>query len=223
LTVGSKGIWTAAERESLRRGLQGLAEHVHILSDAELTFESAFTPRGQAPGKTAGILVIAGTGSIALARDNRGRAARAGGLGPKKGDEGSGFWIGREYLRLKSKAKDAAAGPESVARTARLSRRVLKKAGKERACAEILQQAQKHLAGLAVDLAGRLSFAGRIPVCVAGGLFQDSGFQKGFWKALRASSRGRRFIRVSARRDAALAAAQWGGSTLGFPKALWRR
>ena len=61
------------------------------------TSEAAY--RG-ALGDAPGILLLAGTGSIALGRDGRGRWARAGGLGPLLGDEGSAFWIGREWLRI---------------------------------------------------------------------------------------------------------------------------
>src|SRR5258705_13751437 len=45
-----------------------------------------------------GIVVIAGTGSIVYGRNAAGEAARAGGWGHMIGDEGSGYWIGREAL-----------------------------------------------------------------------------------------------------------------------------
>ena len=46
-----------------------------------------------------GIVVIAGTGSIAFGRNASGRTARAGGWGYIFGDEGSGFDITRQALR----------------------------------------------------------------------------------------------------------------------------
>ncbi len=46
-----------------------------------------------------GVLLIAGTGSIAYGRNAEGREARAGGWGWMLGDEGSGWWIGREAVR----------------------------------------------------------------------------------------------------------------------------
>jgi N-acetylglucosamine kinase-like BadF-type ATPase len=46
-----------------------------------------------------GVVVIAGTGSIAYGRNERNQAARAGGWGYMLGDEGSGYWIGRAALR----------------------------------------------------------------------------------------------------------------------------
>lgn len=45
-----------------------------------------------------GVVIVAGTGSIAYGRDSAGRAARAGGWGYLLGDEGGGFWIGRAAL-----------------------------------------------------------------------------------------------------------------------------
>jgi N-acetylglucosamine kinase-like BadF-type ATPase len=45
-----------------------------------------------------GVVVIAGTGSIACGINARGQFARAGGWGPAMGDEGSGYYIGRRAL-----------------------------------------------------------------------------------------------------------------------------
>jgi N-acetylglucosamine kinase-like BadF-type ATPase len=50
-------------------------------------------------GGEPGIAVLAGSGSIALARNAAGVEGRAGGWGYLLGDEGSGYWIGREALR----------------------------------------------------------------------------------------------------------------------------
>ena len=49
-------------------------------------------------GDEPGVVIVAGTGSIAYGRDANGRAARAGGWGYLLGDEGGGFWIGRAAL-----------------------------------------------------------------------------------------------------------------------------
>ncbi|MGQ0736429.1 MAG: N-acetylglucosamine kinase [Acidobacteriota bacterium] len=45
-----------------------------------------------------GVVLVAGTGSIAYGVDGDDRAARAGGWGHVLGDEGSGYWIGRQAL-----------------------------------------------------------------------------------------------------------------------------
>jgi N-acetylglucosamine kinase-like BadF-type ATPase len=50
-------------------------------------------------GGEPGVAVLAGSGSIALARNAEGAEGRAGGWGYMLGDEGSGYWIGREALR----------------------------------------------------------------------------------------------------------------------------
>jgi N-acetylglucosamine kinase-like BadF-type ATPase len=67
----------------------------------------------------AGIVLIAGTGSICYGRNGAGRAARSGGWGYLLGDEGSGWWIGREALTAVMRAGDGR-GPET-----RLASRVL--------------------------------------------------------------------------------------------------
>ena len=53
-----------------------------------------------------GIVIIAGTGSIAYGRNAAGEAARAGGWGHMIGDEGSGYWIGREAMAAVMRAAD---------------------------------------------------------------------------------------------------------------------
>lgn len=57
-------------------------------------------------GFSAGIVVIAGTGSVAFGRNHAGEEFRAGGWGPTLGDEGSGFWIAREGLSAIVRAHD---------------------------------------------------------------------------------------------------------------------
>ncbi len=63
-----------------------------LSDDAVIAHLGAF---GDAPG----LLVIAGTGSIAVARDRQGRLSQIGGWGYPLGDEGSGAWIGAQALR----------------------------------------------------------------------------------------------------------------------------
>jgi N-acetylglucosamine kinase-like BadF-type ATPase len=57
-------------------------------------------------GDQPGIVLIAGTGSICYGRNAAGQAARAGGWGYLLGDEGSGWWIGRETLTAVMRASD---------------------------------------------------------------------------------------------------------------------
>jgi N-acetylglucosamine kinase-like BadF-type ATPase len=53
-----------------------------------------------------GIAINAGTGSIVYGRNAQFEAARAGGWGHMIGDEGSGYWIGRESLAAVMRAFD---------------------------------------------------------------------------------------------------------------------
>src|SRR5262252_5664367 len=59
-----------------------------------------------------GVVINAGTGSIAYGRNGAGEAARAGGWGHMIGDEGSGYWIGREALSAVMRAADGR-GPQT--------------------------------------------------------------------------------------------------------------
>ena len=68
------------------------SRHTKVTHDAEIALLGATD--GQA-----GIVVIAGTGSIAFGRNNEGRTARAGGWGYIFGDEGGAFDIARRSLR----------------------------------------------------------------------------------------------------------------------------
>src|SRR5207237_4815527 len=47
-----------------------------------------------------GMIVIAGTGSIAYGRNEQGEEARAGGLGMGTSNEGSASWTGRRVVRV---------------------------------------------------------------------------------------------------------------------------
>jgi N-acetylglucosamine kinase-like BadF-type ATPase len=79
-----------------------------VETDAHIAYMGAI-------GLKPGLLVMAGTGSIVIARDAHGTFLRAGGWGPTFGDEGSGFWIGREAIRSALRAHDAGESPEFVA------------------------------------------------------------------------------------------------------------
>lgn len=60
-----------------------------------------------AHGKRQGILILAGTGSVAFGVNAEGKSVQAGGWGYLIGDEGSGFWVGREGLRAVAQAEDS--------------------------------------------------------------------------------------------------------------------
>lgn len=77
----------------------GYKARVVVVNDALIALVAGV---GDAPG----IVLVAGTGSIAYGRDARGRAGRAGGWGYVLGDEGSGYWMGRLALRAVVRAAD---------------------------------------------------------------------------------------------------------------------
>lgn len=101
LWAGLAGAGSREARVTVERELAGagLAEDVIVGTDVEAAFQDAF---GDGPG----VLLIAGTGSIAWARDAEGETERVGGWGDRLGDEGSGFSIGLEALRSVARAED---------------------------------------------------------------------------------------------------------------------
>jgi N-acetylglucosamine kinase-like BadF-type ATPase len=177
LVVGARGVWTRTERRTLKRRLSSAAGRTVVLSDIELAYRSLFRNRP-------GILVLAGTGSIAYGRNGKGRAARAGGLGPEKGDEGSGFWIGREWLKRNGTLKRK----YSVRETAGWAEEVLLQARRKNPSAlRIVGEAQAHLIRLAGTLRRKLGPKEQWSVACAGGLFEDRAFKRGFYARLNAA------------------------------------
>jgi len=101
LVVGAAGAGREAERSELRTALrnENVASQVVVTTDIEIALEAAFA---DGPG----IVVSAGTGSIAVGRDQGGKRHRIGGYGWQMGDEGSGYAIGRAALGAVSRAAD---------------------------------------------------------------------------------------------------------------------
>jgi N-acetylglucosamine kinase-like BadF-type ATPase len=58
------------------------------------------------PQTASGLLVISGTGCIALSKDASGTVRKLGGWGRMLGDEGGGYWLGLEALKHYAKATD---------------------------------------------------------------------------------------------------------------------
>lgn len=99
--VGVAGVGRDAERQALWQALASreLAEEIVVHADATVAIDDAF---GDGPG----VLLIAGTGSVAFGRGPTGIAARCGGWGPVIGDEGGGAWVGRRALSIVTAAAD---------------------------------------------------------------------------------------------------------------------
>src|SRR5215472_12149948 len=138
LSVGNE-----AARQSLAKGISQLTERPDIICagfagagrtdsinfykevlhslvpEAQVIIESdAFISSIGAIGIDPGILLIAGTGSIVIGRDKERAMFRVGGWGPYFGDEGSGFWIGREAIRAALRSVDAQGPAEFAERIA---------------------------------------------------------------------------------------------------------
>lgn len=102
----------SADKDALTRELIR-AEHYKITHDAEIALSGATAGE-------AGIIVIAGTGSIAYGRNQLGKTARAGGWGYVFGDEGGAFDIARQAIRAILREEEGW-GPPTLLRSALLS------------------------------------------------------------------------------------------------------
>jgi glucosamine kinase len=106
--VGGSGAAHPDLAEAVRRCLaEILTAPIDVVGDMQIALEAAFD---DGPG----VIVIAGTGSIAYGRDPQGSTVRAGGWGFAVGDEGSAHWIGRTAVNAVLRASDPRDGtPES--------------------------------------------------------------------------------------------------------------
>ena len=91
LGLGLAGAGVAAQREAFLRADPGFA--LCVLDN------DGVTQLLGAHGGGAGVVVAAGTGSVAAACYADGRTAQAGGWGFPVGDEGSGAWLGLHAMR----------------------------------------------------------------------------------------------------------------------------
>jgi glucosamine kinase len=201
---GARPEIAAVVRRSLSEFVSG---EIEVVGDMLIAMEAAF---GSGPG----VIVIAGTGSIAYGRNSKGEIARAGGWGFAISDEGSGHWIGRSAVEACMRAYDegeqagrlldsimkswgvttreqlvitanAAPSPDFAA----LMPVVLSAADAGDATAStVLTQAGVELAALAKIVIGRLfDDAGTVPVAVSGGVFSNCALvRQVFYDRLRA-------------------------------------
>ena len=94
-----------AAREEVRRQVAAILRRlvrcqVEVVGDMVIAHHAAF-------GGEPGIVVVAGTGSIAYGRHASGRTARAGGWGFAISDEGSGHWVGVQAVAAVMHALDS--------------------------------------------------------------------------------------------------------------------
>jgi N-acetylglucosamine kinase-like BadF-type ATPase len=95
-----------ADKDSIVRQIVP-SEHIQVTDDALIALA------GATAGEP-GVVVIAGTGSIAFGRNSVGRTARAGGWGYLFGDEGGAFWIARQALRAALRWEEGWGTPTSL-------------------------------------------------------------------------------------------------------------
>jgi N-acetylglucosamine kinase-like BadF-type ATPase len=175
ISIGLAGCDRIQDKQMLKGILREMFPGIPCLaeSDSRVGLYAAFE-------ESPGILLIAGTGSIAVGQNGKGRIVRAGGWGYLLGDEGSGYAIGRKAIRaclegrktrmavriqrtLKLKEikdvipwvysrKDA---PREVARLAPLVFEAARQ--KDPAALEIVEQAASSLCDLCFDLAEQLN------------------------------------------------------------------
>jgi N-acetylglucosamine kinase-like BadF-type ATPase len=107
ICLGIAGVDREDEMRVVRAIMRriGYKSRTVVVNDALIALVAG---AGDAPA----IVIIAGTGSIVYGRNGSGEAARAGGWGHMIGDEGSGYWIGREALAAVMRAGDGR-GPET--------------------------------------------------------------------------------------------------------------
>jgi N-acetylglucosamine kinase-like BadF-type ATPase len=197
LAVGAAGAGDSVVARALEAALRGFFPRgaIAVHDDAEIALRAA-VPHGD------GVVLIAGTGSIAYARVGE-NAYRAGGYGYLLGDDGSGFAIGRAVLAQMlrwydgraphSELFDAIASqlqiddaqsllgrvygePNIVGGIAALAPLVLDRAGAgERTATKIVQGAAHELVELIKTLMHRaLVHKRELPLVFAGGLFAEN-------------------------------------------------
>jgi N-acetylglucosamine kinase-like BadF-type ATPase len=197
LWAGIAGAGTEPTRSVVEVALReaGLSSLTAVGADAEAAFHDAF-PSGP------GILLISGTGSIALARGANGSRVRVGGWGVPLGDEGSGYGIGVSALRALARAEDGRsvstslrdsllqaiglAGPADLIKWVASARKAdvaslvplvceAAEAGDE-AATVVIEEAVTELVGHVEAIIERLEpWSGTPEVALAGGLIQEDG------------------------------------------------
>jgi glucosamine kinase len=204
--VGTAGAGRPQVAEAVHRIVAEIIPgEIKVVGDTVITLHAAFD-RGE------GVVVIAGTGSVAYGRNRQGQTARAGGWGYAISDEGSGHWIGRTAISAALRAHDegessrtfhlvckawALDGIDDLVRAANavpppdfagLVPAILEGADSGDALARtVLTQAGSELATLAKLVISRI-FADRpaVPVAMSGGIFRNSALvRQVFYNSLR--------------------------------------
>lgn len=112
-TLGLAGVRRADLKQRVKQSfvLQTKIRRTEVVTDAEIALFATTL------GKP-GIVVIAGTGSVCLGKNEMGEMAIAGGWGPLAGDEGGGVGIARMALQAVAKASDGRGIPTQLSQRA---------------------------------------------------------------------------------------------------------
>jgi len=109
--VGLGGVRHASHHTATRRALRHRlsTDDFLLVPDAEIALIGA-------TGGEPGVVVIAGTGSVACGMNAHGEVAYSGGWGPAFGDEGSGYDIARRALMAAAADFDGRGQPTTLSR-----------------------------------------------------------------------------------------------------------
>lgn len=100
------GIDTTNDEVEVREIVEETIKQLGLATHMLLVENDCLSALLGATQNKAGALLISGTGSIVFAHDGRGNFFRTGGWGYRVGDEGSGYWIGKEAIRSVLKMND---------------------------------------------------------------------------------------------------------------------
>lgn len=198
LAIATRGaISRKWKKPFLFKALKNRLNLVDVISDAEAAHFAAFR------GKD-GILLLAGTGAVAFS-GSPGSFRMTGGANPPAGDPGSGRWLGRQYLGMLGRLREAAAMGHG--RCASFAAKLLRRAQRgDAACSALAAAAQHELSSLlAAAAAGK---RGPVKAALAGGLLANEYFRDGFMKAARRTLPQRRLVFVKLSMSAEEAAAR---------------
>jgi N-acetylglucosamine kinase-like BadF-type ATPase len=203
--VGMSGISIDGAEAWMRSNLSSLLgdkANLQIVGDEEVAHYAAFSGEP-------GIVVISGTGSIAIGKSPQGETGRCGGWGPRFSDEGSATWIGELAIRKCLRARDR--GSEALLLDAILADRGMKwieelidPAKRVEAAAlfpviaeaahhgdmtawYVLSEAGRELADMALAVSQKLRLV-RGTVCGVGGVFRHGALVRSSFRAALAAN-----------------------------------
>lgn len=104
-------------RDDLKRRVRERFTNFTGIRKTEVITDAEIALYGTTLGK-AGVVLIAGTGSICYGKDANGTVATAGGWGPIAGDEGGGAGIAKRALQAVAKATDGRGKPTKLSEAA---------------------------------------------------------------------------------------------------------